>query len=395
MRDKLIIYLHAQELNNPTWATSSYQHHGEVETLAQAALDREVILVVPPEDVLLLTAKLPKMHYSRLLQALPFALEEQLIAPVEDLHFVAGEYQPDGSLPVAVVSHAKMQEWLALLAAWHIQADVIIPLTLVIPFEASCWHILLEDMAVVRTGPYSGFACDKNNFEKMFDLAWTTQPPLTKTIYLYHDTNCSYAEALKKYGEINEQHLPKDQWIKSVATNNFTPSALNLLQGNYAIKKSVFPSLKLGWKVVSYLAVTWIVLLFLYPSISYFILNHRVKNMNDQIAVIYKYHFPNASSMVAPKLRLQEKIQNLSAEMSENQLLKLIGFVGKATLKTPGVKLKQVNFQNGQLAVELTAASSENFSAFADSLAQQGLSVRQQNATLVGGRINASLQIAG
>src|ERR1700687_202408 len=79
--------------------------------LAALAMGKEVIVIVPGEDVLLVHAKLPKMNRSRFLKVLPFALEEQLIDEVETLHFALAETQDTGDLAVAVVRQQKMQEW--------------------------------------------------------------------------------------------------------------------------------------------------------------------------------------------------------------------------------------------------------------------------------------------
>ena len=63
---------------------------GDAAALAEAALDRINIVIVPSEDVLVTTVTLPKMNRSRLLQAIPYALEEQVIEDVDTMHFAAG-----------------------------------------------------------------------------------------------------------------------------------------------------------------------------------------------------------------------------------------------------------------------------------------------------------------
>jgi hypothetical protein len=45
------------------------------------------------------------------------------------------------------------------------------------------------------------------------------------------------------------------------------------------------------------------------------------------------------------------------------------------------------------MTLELTAQSSEDFSAFTDFLSQNSLSVKQQNANLAGTRVNASVVV--
>jgi type II secretion system protein L len=168
---------------------------------------------------------------------------------------------------------------------------------------------------------------------------------------------------------------------------------LNLLQGPYAVKKSKFVQQDKIWHVLFGLVTAWVVLLFLYPTVSYLILQKRVSGIDAQIVEIYKRNFPQSSSIVAPKLRMEEKLQKANSAIGQNRLLLLLGYIGKGVTKAEGIKLKHIDFQNNQLTLELTVATSEEFSTFTDFLTQQSLNVKQQNANLTGSRINATLQV--
>jgi general secretion pathway protein L len=181
--------------------------------------------------------------------------------------------------------------------------------------------------------------------------------------------------------------------MHDLAANMQHMPAINLLQGKYAVKKAKFPQSDKMWKLMAAVAVAWVLLLFLYPAFSYFILRQRVSSIESQITQIYKRHFPQASSVVMPKARMEEKLRKFSAQAGESRFLLLLGYVGKGMLETPSIKLKRLDFQNGQLTMELTATSSEDFSAFSDFLTRQGLNVKQRNANLVGERVNAILEI--
>src|SRR6266699_6710477 len=66
----------------------------------------EIIVWTPAAETLLLRASLPTRSAAKIVQALPYALEEQLIEPPERLHF-AYTHEADGSLAVAVTSRAR------------------------------------------------------------------------------------------------------------------------------------------------------------------------------------------------------------------------------------------------------------------------------------------------
>lgn len=398
MQEKLVIYLHAQDLEHPSWAVvadgvlSQCEMHDNALGFSQIAEDKEVIVFVPAEDVLLTSVVLPKMSRARLAQALPFALEEKLIDDVETLHFVYGDHQGDQHLPVAVVSHARMAEWLDLLKSWNLEVDLLTPVYFALPFDEKTWHILVTDIAVARTGHSQGFACDKNNLEEILNLALSEAEQIPQFVSIHNYTDLSF-HALTKLTTVNEEKHEAESFITDITRYIDTLPAFNLLQGQYASKKSKFPRRDKLWKVTLGFAVTWICLLFSYPAISYFILKQRVNQINAQIAQIYTRHFPQSTSMVAPTVRIQEKLEKLNAQMGQNHLLLLLGYIGKGMQATEGIKIKRIDYQNNQLTVELNATSSEDFSAFTNFLTNSGLSVRQQSANLTGSRVNATLLV--
>jgi general secretion pathway protein L len=86
--------------------------HGSLEEAALAATGKVVRVLVPGTDVLLAAPVFPARSAAKLLQLVPFALEDQLASDVELLHFALGRQRPDQSLPVAVVDHQRLRACL-------------------------------------------------------------------------------------------------------------------------------------------------------------------------------------------------------------------------------------------------------------------------------------------
>jgi general secretion pathway protein L len=399
-QEKLIIFLPAQDLSHPDWAVidaasivTRQTLGGDPAELAHAAKDREVIVVVPAEDVLLTSVTLPKMSRSRLAQALPFALEDQLVGDIDTLHFAWGEVEADGSMPVVITAREKMQQWLTLLQSWHVQPDHLIPAVLALPYSLESWHVMIAGMAYARIAQFKGFACDLKNLDGFINLAVASAPHLPHQIHIHNYASVS-AVLRDETITVHEEMLPPQRLIADLARNAAHAPALNLLQGTHAVRKSRFPQMKKMTRALAVLAMVWISLLFIYPTVSYFILSQRINSVDAQIAQLYKRNFPQSGSIVAPKLRMEEKLQKLTSQIGENRFLLLLGYTGKGMQEaSAGITLKRIDFQNNQLTLELTAQSSENFSAFTDYLNQQGLNVKQQNANLAGTRVNATVVI--
>lgn len=395
MQDKLILFLAAD--GTASWVTVNVDGQvaarvmsGEPETLSAAAAGKEIRVVVSAEDVLLTEAMLPKLPRARLLQALPYAIEDQVTSDVETLHFVAAATQEDGTTPVAVVAQDKMQQWQTWLQTWRVQADSLIPATFFLPVEEGVWHIAVFNMAIVRTGALSGFSCDPSQLNTWLSIALASANKKPRAIHIHNYTD--HAVALSNLNvEIKEDKLPADQWYRDAAQQITTPE-INLLSGGFASRKAKFPQMTKVRKMMMYLGTAWVVLLLFYPLVSYVTLKSRLSSIQGQMWQIYKKQFPQATSMVAPKVRLEEKLHKAGASLGQNRFLLLLAYLGEGMRQSSGVTIKRMEFQSGALTLDLTATT-DGFAALTDYLSHQGLQVKEQNASVSGEHVSATVQV--
>src|SRR5882672_2904126 len=120
-----------------------------------AAAD-EIIVWTPAAETLLLHARLPTRSVAKIVQALPFALEDQLIDPPERLHFAFAR-EADGALAVAVTRRERVDSWLAALAAAGLAPTQLAPVTLSVPLADRAWTLAFIDGEIVlRSGARAG-----------------------------------------------------------------------------------------------------------------------------------------------------------------------------------------------------------------------------------------------
>lgn len=410
MAEKLFIYLHTDDTSNPSWAIldeggnvrDSAWHDG-VEGLTLIAAEKVVIVLVPSEEVLLTSAELPPLSGARLLQALPFVLEDELIDDIETLHFAPAKLRDKGRLAIAVVSHIKMKKWLNLLQSWGVEADVLIPALLALPYTEKEWYASFyktelakeaveEGMVMIKTGDHMGFTCDYANFPLFLQKAFNDLaviPNLHMTRYSLPSISLQLLENLT----VVDEARPKEAFIADLAKGAPSTFTLNLLQGTYASSKSYFSHTVKLWKISAAFAAVWVAWLFFYPLVSFFILQSKYDGVNRDIKAIYRKHFPETSNVIAPSQRLKEKWEQLNNETGHEQVLILLGYVGEALKSYPQLEVKRLDYQNMQLTLEVSAETSEIFSAFADKLTAFGLQVKQHNAVLKNSHLEATLQI--
>lgn len=396
MQEQLIIFLDAHDLHKPSWVVKttsiSAVVKGNVEELQPLSLDKEVVIVVPAEDVLILNAKLPKMNRGKLEQALPFSLEEQLICDIDKLHFAPAEYQSDGTLPVAIVAKEKLQVWLALLQGWDVTADKMLPTSMLVNWAENQWNIVVAEFVLLRMGKFNVMVCDKSNLREVLEIAFATSAMMPEQLHIHNYTSNSIIPNLFAAVKMQEEFCNADD-INADLTKNYIDAGINLLQGAYSPKKSKLPQARRLWRYAAMLIASWVAILYLYPLFSFFILQHKASELSAEIAATYQRNFPMASDMSEPKLHMQEKLQKINSELEQNKYLLILGYLGKGLEQAKGVNFKRLDYQDGRLTVELLAATSDEFSSFTDYLSQQGLSVKQQNAKLNGAHISATLVV--
>ena len=241
MEDKLIIYLHAHDLTRPSFVIFSKEGvaetvvHGDAERLADLCRDKDVIVIVPASDVVLMSALLPKMNRAKLLKALPFALEDHLVDDVETLHFATTEQPVDGRFPVAIVAREKIETWLSLLKSWGVTPYCMTPSTLALRRQESAWTIAADDTAAVRLNGYQGFAADLSTLSSMLNLAMVEGNAVPSSIRLL---NASSAEiSLRVTAQLNEEKMSQSQLYEMIAREFDVLDTINLLQGAYLIKR--------------------------------------------------------------------------------------------------------------------------------------------------------------
>lgn len=379
--NRILIYLHATQSPQMSWVMldehnkileSVYQ--GNIDEFKNPANDAEVFVIVPSQDIILSEVTLPKLSKQRLLQAIPFALEEHLIDDVETLHFAWKDYLANKTLPVAIVSHVKMTEWLDFLKTLNVTPQAFIPSVFLLSNDSPNWHVnTSQGECLVRTGEYKGFACEEENLEVLLDLKLAEEP---------QDQTISFTHS----------HLPMQQLLENNITQITTISFINLLQHRYQPKPKA-TKIKKIWQLAGLSGIACILLILLTDIVSLFILQHKSHALETQINTIYQRNFPQAKTLVAPKERMTDKLRRLSSSSHQNNFLLLLAKLAKSLKEAPGVRIQNLEFRDQQLTLETTSASFDNLDGFTKSLSGQMLSVKQQNSAAEGSQVKATLII--
>lgn len=374
--------------------------HGQVVELNQipgvGAMTR-VQVWTPPADSLLTRVNLPTRSRAKIQQALPFALEDQLIGEPEQLHF-AYRFLEDNNLGVAVTARERMQTWLTQLTAAGLRPSVLCPALLALPLDAGAWSVAFHENEIwVRTGINSGFAClgGASTPPALLQLALREaqekqDAPMGLTVF--HppaglDVN-AWSAQLKL--PVNIQKL--DFWANYL--NSQPP--LNLLQGNYASTHQLQKMLPALRPAAVMLAI-WIVGSLGFNLWEWWNLKNAHENLRQEMTAVFRQAFPDAQVVVDPALQMQRLLSDLqgkSGKSTQADALPLLGNLAPVMQAHPRIKLRGIQYGESRLTVDLSLPDFQAMETLKNAFIARGMQVEvvgaNSTATGIEGRLRLS-----
>ena len=356
-------------------------------TLAEASAaveGRRSTLVVPGNDVLLAEALVPGGSQARAMQAIPFALEDQLADDVDKLHFALGNKDRDDNYPVAIIDRSTMDAISEQCQEAGLRPTSIVPETLALPRldaidigEVSWTALLDEDQAVIRLNGYKGFATDTSVASFMLegakgDLAEDASPQLT--IYTTDpETN------LVVPGGVDTELRDCESRLALYAEGLTSEPNINLLQGSYN-PKTQFDKTWKPWRWTAALAAVLVGTLFASKWFDYRALKAEESYIDGEIATAFESALPGVR-MQRPRRQIQDALSgNGTGNVSNftNQLAEIA-----ASLSTqPQTKVRTIGFRNGSFDLDLNTDAVPTMDALKSELSKRGaleLTLRSSN----------------
>nr|VFK27588.1 MAG: general secretion pathway protein L [Candidatus Kentron sp. MB]VFK32989.1 MAG: general secretion pathway protein L [Candidatus Kentron sp. MB]VFK75684.1 MAG: general secretion pathway protein L [Candidatus Kentron sp. MB] len=397
MTDRLFIRLDDDEvtwLRQGVMPAEAPSQTGSLSDLSEQAVDCQVIVFVPGNDVGLLTAKIPPMSRQRMVMAIPFALEEQLIANIDSLHFAFGKRE-DGSVPVAVVADELMSAWLSRFREAGIHPDILVPETLALPLAPDAWTILVdEEEGLVRSGALSGFVVDLPNLSLLLQHSPDTAPLPQRIHLLRRMGESAPAGAISDLNaKITEEAYRFD--ILSILGGHFDEQrTINLLQGKYNQEAGI-DRIWRAWRIPAALLVVWFLIWISAAFLDMTRLSQQSQDLEGEIQGVYRQVFPEARNMSNLRVRMERSLDALRKANPEHMVgfLELLDKVGSDLQSAANMRLISIHFRAGELELRMEIDDLQAFEKLKARLIRTGLSVEVQSVTTRDSRVTAHLEI--
>ena len=391
----LFIYLEAAD--SASWvklaADGTVKGRGQGPLAEIDSSGERVIVLVRGEDVLLRQVDIPGMKRRLLAQALPYAMEEQLADDVETLHFALGAVSGD-QVNVAVVSHDKMDQWLALLQEAGIEVDQLVPDVLALPLNENSWHLLqLNNRLLLRTGPQSGMVldCDYAVLTLNALLAETE----TKPVSIKRQDFSDKAESLSAL-DIEVVDEPASGLPVSVLASGYQEQhGINLLQGQYSRRERISRYWR-PWRVAAALLLGAVVVQFAIGIADQQRLTAQKADLVAEIEQIYRQTFPQARDASGAKNKMESALKSLRGGGSAEGggFTELVAKAGEQFKESDRLAVQRLSYKDGQLDVSLAIGDLQQLDQLKQRLVDKaGLEVEIQSASAKGNEVEARMRI--
>ncbi|WP_185960712.1 type II secretion system protein GspL [Aliidiomarina halalkaliphila] len=393
MSEQLIIRLPADQQAPVSWliwslAQKELLASGEVliadlNELAEKAKNRHVLAFASTLAVGMHQLHLPVKSRRQLGQVIPFALEDELAEDIEALHFAwPDNVLKDDPIPVAVVAHEQMSQWLDMLATAGLTVNELYPDVYLLPFVEQEWAMTqFGSEWVLRTGAWQGTALDVDLLPHFAPDEVMGEPI---RIRAYGDTQWAAAPApVEDAGPA----LPLE-----LAAEFNRAGAINLLQGNYrvqhasnfSLQKFKFPAIAAGICFAVLLANQWVTAVQL---------ERETRALSEQTNALYLATFPNETRVQDPVRQMDAHVRSIRGPQAGNVLHLLQQLEPAFTAAPLQLTMMQYDASRGELRLQANGENFDMFERFARAAREQNLDVNQGQLTSRAGQINGTILV--
>lgn len=395
MAEKLLVYLHTRS-DEVQWAITAHSDGsviddgvGTLSTLVKLAKGRQVVALLPTDEVFLCEATVPTKNINKARLAVPSQLEDVVSEDIDLLHFALAKSQEDGAYPVGVIAKQRLNLYLSLFQRAGLKVDVMLPSVLAFPMKMHCWGCMHEGQNdVVRTAAYSGFVCEPDLLPLYLDKSkQNDEENLSLVLYLESDE----APSLDDAWSVARSTYRNPMWVFAEGLKDGIP--LNLLQGEFQPVRAQSALLK-NWLRTLILLGVGAVLWFGYTVYDGFRLKNENQRMEADIERLYKKTFPGSRMVDSSRLKreVENKLNTMRGSGSSTDYLQKAHDI-LSIVQSMGMTLEKINYRKNQFDMDVSATNLSIFDQLKTALLKQGFDAELISTNNKNGRTFAKMRV--
>jgi len=369
---------------------------GRLKDAARLTGDAKITVVIPGENITHLLANVPGNNKKRVIQAVPYILEDSLVDDVDNLHFAVneinkntGEEIPENQYQVAVVNKKYIESLITELDEANIHADVITADYSLLPANT----ILFSNAKRVLCN-IAG-----HKFSSEIDLLLNLDISAHEKLKLFHSANDESKDGvnsiINKYQAdiIETGDYPQITLTKIIKDSNI----INLRQG-YLRKRKNWSKTGKAWYPAAAVFLAWLLVQGGVFIENYWYFSQQNSRLNNEITQIYKNTFPEAKRIIDPQAQMRQKLQDLQKKNNQSGygFSDMLAQSAVAFAQVKDLKIKTLRYYDGRINLDVEVLNLQSLESLKTHLVKnKGFTVDIQSASSGKDNVSARLQIIG
>lgn len=361
---------------------------GRLEEILREANGRHVVLFAPLSEIRLTSVDIASRDSEKVLQAAPYALEDQLAEDVDTLHFAIGTRDRLGRTPVAVVSRETLGRWLTPFTSAGVQPAALYADLHGLPMaDGTQWTALAEPHRVtVRSAAASGFTCTPETLDSYLALSPAVQSLL---LHVSGDPGADYTRLSRPVELRPGWKHGLDCLIEHWDANQ----AINLLQGAYSPQRD-FQRLWKPWRLAAVLAAAWLLIALANFGAQAWRDAQELQRLTDANLRRFQTLFPSETRIVDLAVQTEQQWAALKGSDTPSGLLSLLEPTAAALKAETSLNLQALQFRDGALFMSLTGSDLQALERLRESFTRHPavrLEVQSANSSSLGVQIRLKI----
>lgn len=341
--------------------------------LAEKAKGQKCIALLDSSVLTIATINLPTQNRQRQIQAVPFALEDQLASDIDETHFALSKKHQGSDLTVAAINKDSLDDILQQFEQADLTIDELLPDVLALPMRDNGWTILIDQQRVlIKMSADQGCYTDRDNLATLLKILLAKTSPAPQQLHLIHADDDSHAAELVEHNDMALSVETFEADALAIFANNLQfAQSLNILQGQYTRKKQTDFAWQ-PWRAVAALAGTWLVLQMGMAIMETRQLEQKNLQLARQIEQQFKLALPDAKKYTGMRNRMKNRLKELKSGNSssgDELFLNILAEATPALASNKKVTINGISYRSKHLDLDLQTDSLQNLEAVKNKLA--------------------------
>ena len=355
-----------------------------------------VVALVPVGDVLSASCEVPGRSAAQMRRAVPYAVEEFVAEDIDTMQVASADLVRNEPVHCLVAPRRDVEDWLAFLGEAGVQPGFLTADAMALTDDENVVSVLFEDdHALVRASQQMACVDLPNLPEALDGIAGRTAAADQRTVLRLVNATASDLPDLD-LGGFQVEEVPVDTSVLGFLAAEFNDRAVNLLQGDYAVRRRSTGAWS-RWRPVAAAAGVWLAIGLAVVAAQGFWADHQASRFRDQAVELYRSIYGVDRVAGNPAARMRRLLgQATGTDQSFHGLIGRFG-VGLADISGQ-FELRGVTYSPRRgLDADLLVVDDEVLERLGVSLRRQGLDMEviSTDSARAGARIGTRLRVSG